>query len=86
MKTSKMAALYACPVTVALRRRFGSHISVSRDYIRALKKRTKLRQNKWVMVPLPATARNFLLNYYKYNTPQPFSFKLTPKVVKILKG
>lgn len=72
----------ACPITIALRREFGDKVSVSRDFIRVLKKRSK----KWTLIPLPLVAKNFLLNYYQYHTPEPFGFTLSAKNIKILKG
>ena len=73
-----------CPITIALRRQLNNKsISVSRNYIRIPKKRAK---DTWTLIPLPVVARNFLLNYYRYHMPQPFSFELSQKNVKILKG
>lgn len=73
----------ACPITIALRRIFGKkNLSVSRNYIR-IPKRTK---DKWKLVPLPVAAREFLLNYSQWHWPQPFSFEIPKRDVKILKG
>lgn len=72
----------ACPITIALRRDFGDKVSVSRNFIRVPKKRSK---DKWTLIPLPLVARSFLLNHYKYNAPQAFSFMLPDKSIKILK-
>lgn len=74
----------ACPITIALRRQFGNNkISVSRDFIRIPKKRTK---NQWKLISLPKEARNFILNYYSNIPAQPFSFVLPKKNVSVLKG
>lgn len=76
------ASTDACPITLALRRQFGNKISVSRNFIRVAKKRSK----NWSLIPLPLVARNFILNYNKYQSYKPFSFKLSAKNVKILRG
>lgn len=76
-------ALDADPITIALRRYFGDKISISRNFIRVPKKRSR---DKWNLLPLPLVARNFVLNYYKYNTSQPFSFELSSKSIKVMKG
>lgn len=73
----------ACPITMALRRQFkNKKISVSRDFIRVPKKRSK----DWKLIELPKVAKNFTLNYHLYNYPQPFSFTLTKKDSLALKG
>jgi hypothetical protein len=76
-------SLDSCPVTVALQRHIGSKssISISRNFIRISKKR-----GKWKLITLPAAARNFLLNYYKNHSPQPFAFELSDRDVKLLKA
>lgn len=77
------ASLDACPITIALRRYFGDKVSVSRNFIRVLNKKTK---DKWTLLPLPAPARNFLLDYYLYQSPRPLNFVLPARSVKALKG
>ena len=73
----------ACPVTIALRREFKNNkISVSRNFIRVPKRSTK----DWKLIPLPAAAREFLLNYYLYLSPQPFIFVVPKKDISALKG
>jgi len=76
------AAIDACPITLALRRYFSNKISVSRDFIRVAKKRGK----GWNLVPLPANAKRFILNYHVYRSSEPFSFELSRSSVKVLKG
>lgn len=73
----------ACPITVALRRTFKNEkITISRDFIRVPKKRSK----KWKLIPLPRAAQDMLLYYHSYYSPQPFSFTLNSKSVAALKG
>lgn len=77
-------ALDACPVTLALRRYFGDNVSVSRDFIRILN--TKMvTKKRWLFVPLPKAAQNFLLNYNAYQSVKSFSFEIPPESLKILK-
>jgi len=66
----------ACPITVALRRQFNNNkITVSRNFIRVPKKRTK----EWKLIALPKPARDFMLNYHVFDNPRPFSFVLESK-------
>lgn len=78
------ASLDACPITIALRRHFGDKVSISRNFIRVNKKRKT--KEKWKLISLPVVARNFLLDYHKHNSPQPFYFELSAKNVKALKA
>jgi hypothetical protein len=71
-----------CPITIALRKKFGANVSVSRDFIRYRKKRS----SKIVLVPLPKSAQNFLLDTIGPATLAPFSFKLSTEAVKKLRG
>lgn len=74
----------ACPITIALQRSFDNeNISVSRNYIRVPKKRSK---EKWSLIPLPSAAREFLLNYNMWAPSQPFSFEIGKKNIKALEG
>ena len=75
-------ALDSCPITVALRRKFGNKLSVSRDYIRVAKKNA--RRHKWLLIALPTNAKSFILNL-NYNISKPFSFKLSAEDAKLLK-
>lgn len=71
------------PITLALRRHFKSDgIVASRDYVKVRKK----GKREWVLVPLPKTAKDFLLTVSRYYNPAPFSFKLTDKQIKLIKG
>ncbi len=74
----------ACPLTMALRRHFGDNVSVSRDFIRILNK-DRAARNKWILIPLPKPAQNYMLNYNVYVTVKGFKFELPPEHVKILK-
>lgn len=77
------ASTDACPITMALQRQFkNKKISVSRNFIRVPKKRSK----DWKLIELPKAARNFTLSYHVYNYPQPFSFELAKKDCLALKG
>ena len=78
------ASLDACPVTIALRRQLkNDKITISRNFIRIPKRRPK---GQWKLVPLPIAAREFILNYYVFLLPQPFSFILSKKDASVLKG
>lgn len=75
-----------CPITVALQRRFKTKkISVSRDYIRVHKKNvSKAKPVKWLLVPLPKKAQDFLLNYSNM-PPLPCKFKLPKEHFSLIK-
>jgi hypothetical protein len=76
-------AFDACPITVALRKKFGNKLSVSRDFIRVSKKNA--RKHKWLLIKLPTIAKNFLLNSNLYNNGRAFKFQLSAADAKLLK-
>jgi len=82
----------ACPITIALRRHFGGSVSISRNYIRILKKKIKKgSRDRWVLITLPKICQNFILNHYRNNfdnyvVNKPFQFELSRKDIKALKG
>lgn len=72
----------ACPITLALRKKFGDNVSVSRDFIRYKNKKA----DKLILVPLPKKAQNFLLDTMGHSVITPFSFNLSKEAIRKLRG
>lgn len=71
----------ACPITIALRRKFGQNIVVARSFIRKTNKKQEC-----ILVPLPKKAQNYYLDTIGPANRKPFEFELSASAVKKLRG
>ena len=74
-----------CPITLALQRAFGKDISISRDYIRVLKRSKGKYASKYKLIKLPKQASNFLIDYDNKSS-KPFKFWISNTDVKKITG